>query len=152
MFFCTDPHSESRLPLLSLNIYVPRDERFSHIKFSDFLAYALKSLGQVLIPEISSLVDKTFNEFDTFDDVLSLYEGSIKLPNGLKVRKLKARIPWEMLKELVRDDGERFLKFPTPDVIKGRHDSLPALGIENRESFFQFPSRTTFWVLHKMKL
>ncbi|OWM74248.1 hypothetical protein CDL15_Pgr008562 [Punica granatum] len=113
-----DPYSESRLPLLNLNIYVPRDERFSHIKFSDFLAYALKSLGQVLVPEISSLFDKTFNEFDTFDDVLSLYEGGIKLPNGAKVRKLKASIPWEMLKELARDDGERFLKFPMPDVIK----------------------------------
>ncbi|KAF5952225.1 hypothetical protein HYC85_010169 [Camellia sinensis] len=40
----TDPESESRLALLmSLNIYVPRDERFGHLKMSDFLAYALKS-------------------------------------------------------------------------------------------------------------
>ncbi|KAK4798209.1 hypothetical protein SAY86_030535 [Trapa natans] len=112
----TDPHSESRLnPLLSLNIYVPRDERFSYIKYSDFLAYALKSVGQVLTTEVWSFLD---NEFDTFKDVLSLYEGGIKLPDGPKVQKLKASIPWEMLKELARDDGERLLKFPTPDVIK----------------------------------
>lgn len=115
----TDPNSEKRLPLLSLNIYVPRDERFSHLKFSDFLAYALKSLLQVLHPEITSLCDKTINEFDTFDDVHNLYEGSVKLPNAKTVSKIRDRIPWAMLKELVRNDGERFMKFPIPDVIKG---------------------------------
>ncbi|TXG72010.1 hypothetical protein EZV62_000589 [Acer yangbiense] len=113
-----DPNSESRLPLLSLDIYVPRDERFGHIKFSDFLAYALKSLVQVLLPEITSLCDKTINEFDTFQDVHNLYEGGLKLPSRPTVSKLRDHIPWEMLKELVRNDGERFLKFPMPDVIK----------------------------------
>lgn len=115
----TDPNSERRLPLISLDIYVPRDERFGHLKFSDFLAYALKSLVQILLPEITSLCDKTINEFDSFDDVLNLYEGGIKLPNSQTVSKIRDRIPWEMLKELVRNDGERFLKFPMPDVIKG---------------------------------
>ncbi|XP_057959550.1 probable linoleate 9S-lipoxygenase 5 isoform X2 [Malania oleifera] len=114
----TDPNSESRLPLLSLDIYVPRDERFGHLKMSDFLAYALKSLVQVLLPELKSLCDKTINEFDTLEDVLSLYEGGINLPNGPTFGKFRERIPWEMLKELVRTDGEKFLKFPVPDVIK----------------------------------
>uniref|UniRef100_A0A2P2KIK4 Putative linoleate 9S-lipoxygenase 5 n=1 Tax=Rhizophora mucronata TaxID=61149 RepID=A0A2P2KIK4_RHIMU len=113
-----DPNSESRLPLLSLDIYVPRDERFGHLKFSDFLAWALKSLVQVLLPEITSLCDKTINEFDTFEDVLNLYEGGVRLPSGSSVTKFRDRIPWELLKELVRNDGERFLKFPMPDVIK----------------------------------
>ncbi|KAL4642503.1 hypothetical protein ACB092_02G023500 [Castanea dentata] len=113
-----DPNSESRLPLISLDIYVPRDERFGHLKFSDFLAYALKSLVQILLPELSSLCDKTINEFDSFHDVIKLYEGGVKLPNGHTVSKIRERIPWELLKELVRNDGERFLKFPIPDVIK----------------------------------
>lgn len=115
----TDPNTESRLFLLSLNIYVPRDERFGHVKFSDFLAYALKSLVQILLPELRSLCDKTINEFDTFEDVLNLYEGGIKLPNGPTLKKIRDRVPWELLKELLRSDGERFLKFPMPDVIKG---------------------------------
>ena len=115
----TDPSSESRLPLISLDIYVPRDERFGHLKFSDFLAYALKSLVQILLPELSSLCDKTINEFDSFHDVIKLYEGGVKLPSGHTVSKIRERIPWELLKELVRNDGERFLKFPIPDVIKG---------------------------------
>lgn len=114
----TDPNSEKRLPLLSLDIYVPRDERFGHLKFSDFLAYALKSLVQVLLPELTSLCDKTINEFDTFEDVLRLYEGGLKLPSGHTLSKMRERIPWELLRELARTDGERFLKFPIPAVIK----------------------------------
>ncbi|KAF8089001.1 hypothetical protein N665_0522s0030 [Sinapis alba] len=114
----SDPKSESRLALLNLNIYVPRDERFSHVKFSDFLAYAFKSVTQVLVPEIASLCDKTINEFDSFEDVFHLYDGSIKLANGHTISKLRDIIPWEMFRELVRNDGERFLKFPLPDVLK----------------------------------
>lgn len=114
----TDPNTESRLPLLSLSIYVPRDERFTHIKMSDFLACAVKSLGQILIPELITLCDKTPNEFDNFDDVMKLYEGGINLLGGPKVAKIRDYIPWEMLKELLRNDGQPFLKYPMPDVIK----------------------------------
>ncbi|KAK9992582.1 hypothetical protein SO802_027567 [Lithocarpus litseifolius] len=114
-----DPCSESRLPLLSLDIYVPRDEQFGLLKFSDFLAYALKSLVQILLPKLTSLCDKNFNEFDSFQDVLKLYEGGIKLPNEETTSKIREHIPCELLRELIRNDGERFLKFPVPDVIKG---------------------------------
>ncbi|KAL8162695.1 hypothetical protein V2J09_014184 [Rumex salicifolius] len=113
----SDPNTESRLPLLSLDIYVPRDERFGHLKFSDFLAYALKALVQILVPELKSVCDKTPNEFDTFEDTLDLYEGGFKLSKST-INKLQDRIPWEMLKELVRTDGDGFLRLPMPDVIK----------------------------------
>ncbi|XP_077213720.1 putative linoleate 9S-lipoxygenase 5 [Tasmannia lanceolata] len=114
----TDPKTESRLFLLSLDIYVPRDERFGHIKMSDFLAYALKALVQFLVPELKSLLDATPSEFDTLQDVLNLYEGGIKLPECPAVDAIKNLIPLEMIKELVRTDGERFLKFPMPQVIQ----------------------------------
>ncbi|KAL7105215.1 hypothetical protein ACP275_07G030300 [Erythranthe tilingii] len=113
-----DPNSETRLFLLSLSIYVPRDEKFNQVKFSDFIGYAIKSIGQVFVPEIKAVFDKTINEFDTFQDVLNLYEGGVRLPEGQTLDKIRAHVPWELLKELIRSDGERFLKFPTPDVIK----------------------------------
>nr|POE81553.1 putative linoleate 9s-lipoxygenase 5 [Quercus suber] len=114
----TDPNTESRLELLmSLNIYVPRDERFGHLKLSDFLAYALKSVGQFLKPELESLFDSTPSEFDSFKDVLKLYEGGIKLPDGL-LKDIRDNIPAEMLKEVFPTDGEGLLKYPMPQVIK----------------------------------
>lgn len=118
-----DPNSESRLFLLNLNIYVPRDEQFSHVKFSDFIGYAVKSLGQVIVPEMKAIFDKTFNEFDTLQDVYNLYEGHIKLPAGHSLSKIRECVPWELFRELLRSDGEQFLKLPVPDVIKGRYFS-----------------------------
>ncbi|KAI4345619.1 hypothetical protein L6164_012721 [Bauhinia variegata] len=113
-----DPNSEKRLPLLSLDIYVPRDECFTHLKFSDFLAYSVKSLAQVMLPEVRALFDKTINEFDTFEDVLNIYDGGVKLPSGTTLSKIRERVPYAFVKELIRNDGERFLKFPMPAVIK----------------------------------
>ncbi|KAH0649219.1 hypothetical protein KY290_035173 [Solanum tuberosum] len=85
-----DPKSESRIPfILSLDIYVPRDERFGHLKMSDFLTYALKSIVQFILPELHAL-------FDALTDA----------------------IPLEMIRELLRTDGEGILRFPTPLVIK----------------------------------
>ncbi|CAK8544657.1 unnamed protein product [Lathyrus sativus] len=114
----SDANSESRLKLaMSLDIYVPRDERFGHIKLADFLAYALKAIAQVIQPELESLFDKTPNEFDTFEDVLKLYEGGIKVPEGV-LKGIRDKIPAEMLKEILRTDGEGLLKYPVPQVIK----------------------------------
>ncbi|ESW15232.1 hypothetical protein PHAVU_007G055800 [Phaseolus vulgaris] len=115
----TDAKTESRLHILCVKkVYVPRDEQFGHVKFSDFLAYAVKSVSQVLLPGITSLCDKTPNEFDTFKDVLNIYKGCIKLPSGPAAKKLRELVPFEVMRELIRNDGERFLKFPMPDVIK----------------------------------
>ncbi|PRQ42208.1 putative linoleate 9S-lipoxygenase [Rosa chinensis] len=114
----SDPSSESRIPLLmSLDIYVPRDERFGHLKMSDFLAYALKSIAQFIRPELEAVFDKTPNEFDSFEDVLKLYEGGIPLPEGF-LKDIGDNIPLEMIKEIFRTDGAEFLRFPTPEVIK----------------------------------
>ncbi|KAE8658363.1 Linoleate 9S-lipoxygenase 5 [Hibiscus syriacus] len=115
-----DPKTESRLFLLSLNIHVPRDERFSQVKFSDFIAYTLKSLFQVLVPEIAALCDKTINEFDSFQDVLDLYEGGIKLPSDATIKKIRDCLPSELIRELVRNDDERLMKFPMPALSKDR--------------------------------
>jgi linoleate 9S-lipoxygenase len=101
-----------------LNIYVPRDERFGHVKMSDFLAFALKSIGQFLKPELESVFDRTPNEFDSFQDVLKLYEGGIKLPEAV-LEYIRDNIHAELLKEVFPTDGEGLLKYPMPQVIEG---------------------------------
>eukprot|EP01018_Ginkgo_biloba_P038521 Gb_36878 [translate_table: standard] len=113
----TDLSTETRLPLVSLNIFVPRDERFGHLKMSDFLGYALKSVVQFLVPELKSIFDPPPNEFDSFDDVMKLYSDGIKLPDNPIVEAAKDLIPLELIKELVRTDGEKLLKYPYPQVV-----------------------------------
>ncbi|MCE0481752.1 Arachidonate 5-lipoxygenase [Datura stramonium] len=114
-----DPNSESRIPLLTnLDIYVPRDERFGHVKMSDFLAFSLKSTVQSLLPGFKGLLNNTPNEFDSFEDVLKLYEGGIKLPHGPLLKAITDNIPLEILKQLFHYDGEGLFKYPTPQVIQ----------------------------------
>ena len=79
---------------------------------SDFLANALKSIIQFFLPEFEALCDQIPDEFDTFQDVLKLYEGGIKLPDGRLHDKIKENILLEMLKQLVQTDGEGLSKFP----------------------------------------
>ncbi|KAH7847289.1 hypothetical protein Vadar_024296 [Vaccinium darrowii] len=103
----TDPKTESRLPLLiSVDIYVPRDERFGHLKMSDFLANSLKSIVQFLLPEFEAPCD-THYEFDSFADTLKLYEGGIKLPESPLLDEIKENIPFEMLKDLLQTDDDK---------------------------------------------
>ncbi|KAE8010207.1 hypothetical protein FH972_006597 [Carpinus fangiana] len=112
------PNSESRVKLLmSLSIYVPRDDRFGHLKMSDFLAYGVKSIAQFLKPELESIFDSTPNEFDSFQDLQKLYEGGIKLPGGL-LENIRDNVPAELLKQIFPTDGEGLLKYPMPQVIK----------------------------------
>ncbi|RVX18908.1 Linoleate 9S-lipoxygenase 1 [Vitis vinifera] len=47
-----------------------------------------------------------------FQDVLDLYEGGIKVPEGLYLTKLRTTSLLRCLKELVRTDGEHLFKFP----------------------------------------
>lgn len=115
----TDPNSESRIPLImSLDIYIPRDERFGHLKMSDFLAYGIKALVKSVFPVLNSIFDKTPNEFDSFQDVLNLYEGGLKLPQIDLINQLKEQIPFELIKEIITIDGDALLKFPVPQVIR----------------------------------
>ncbi|XP_042413287.1 probable linoleate 9S-lipoxygenase 5 isoform X1 [Zingiber officinale] len=116
----TDPETESRLPAtMSLDIYVPRDERFGHLKMADFLTYAIKALGQAVLPVLKAICDETPNEFDSFEDVLKLYEGGLPVVNKTLIDELRERIPLEMIRELFRTEGnQRLLKLPLPQVIQ----------------------------------
>jgi linoleate 9S-lipoxygenase len=89
------------------------------VKSSDFLVYILKSASQNVIPQLRSVVTLQLNnpEFNTFEDVRSLYDGGIKLPTDI----LSKISPIPLFKELFRSDGESALKFPPPKVIQGKY-------------------------------
>ena len=100
-------------------MYLPRDERFGHLKSDDFLAYNVRAVVQALPPALGDVVDKTPLEFDTFNDVLDIYQGGIQLPNVPFLKYLVGQIPFPLVKELLRTDGGALLRLPTPSVIKG---------------------------------
>lgn len=86
---------------------------------SDFLAEGLEAILKFLLPEFEALVDDTLDEFDSFEDILNLYNGGIKLPEGHLLDRIRENIPLQFLKELLRSDGEGLFKYSTPQVIEG---------------------------------
>ncbi|XP_023545235.1 linoleate 9S-lipoxygenase 6-like [Cucurbita pepo subsp. pepo] len=113
-----DPSYESRLQsVVGLNIYVPRDENFGHLKMADFLAYSLKSLSSNIKPGLETIVDRTPGEIDNFKQVHDLYDGGFPIPFNV-FRDLTNGLTPPMFKELLRTDGERFLRYPVPHIIK----------------------------------
>lgn len=139
--YMADPKSESRLPMvMSLNMYVPRDERYGHLKMSDFVAYGLKVISQFLIPEMETLFDSSSSvstaRLDSFEDFLNLYEGGIKLSDAAGSLPKNIVDNLELIKELIRSDGEGFLKFPPPMLIKGMYIYFFFLSLSHHISSF----------------
>ncbi|TMX01516.1 hypothetical protein EJD97_024363 [Solanum chilense] len=71
---------------MSFGIYVPRDEKFTPLKMTDFIGIALKVIVQLLIPELESLGNINLNEFNSFEDILKIYGGGINLPDAVLQR------------------------------------------------------------------
>ncbi|CAO2167342.1 unnamed protein product [Urochloa humidicola] len=115
----TDPSCESRLMLLDpRDIYVPRDERFGHIKKSDFYGYTIKALVNAVVPGIRTYVDITPGEYDSFKDVLKVYQGGIKLPKIPGLEEIRKQLPLHLIKDLLPVGGDFLLKHPMPQIIK----------------------------------
>ncbi|MED6118733.1 Lox2p [Stylosanthes scabra] len=97
-------------------VYLPRDEAFGHLKSSDFLTYGLKSVAQDVMPVLTDAFDGNILtlEFDNFAEVDKLYTGGITLPTNF----LSKIAPLPVLKEILRTDGEQFLKYPPPKVMQ----------------------------------
>ncbi|CAN6362945.1 unnamed protein product [Urochloa humidicola] len=114
----TDQNSESRLFLLNLNMYVPRDERMGHLKISDELGYSLKAIIEAILPTIGNFIDDTTTrEFDSFEDILGLYELGPEAPNHPIIGEISKKIPSEFLKSILPNVNKP-LKMPLPDIIK----------------------------------
>ncbi|CAD6228766.1 unnamed protein product [Miscanthus lutarioriparius] len=112
----TDPSSESRLTLTDGDVYVPRDERFGHIKNSDFYGYTIKAFADGLVPILQGYFLGL--EFNSFKDILRLYEGGIKLPDIPALEEFRKQFPLQMVKDLMPAGGDYVLKLPMPKIIK----------------------------------
>ncbi|VAI21638.1 unnamed protein product [Triticum turgidum subsp. durum] len=94
------------------------NDLFGHLKQSDFLGYTLKALVDGIIPAIRTYVDLSPGEFDSFADILKLYEGGIKLPNIPALEEVRKRFPLQLVKDLIPMGGDFLLKLPKPQIIK----------------------------------
>eukprot|EP00250_Pteridium_aquilinum_P000048 c10063_g1_i1 orf=185-2881(-) len=89
--------------------YVPRDERFSPLKMTLFLAASVKCFGQNVLPILRDIVDAS-DHFSDFDEVYELYEGSLR---SIRTPKFKLKNP----------TNGSLITFPPPGVVQGNKES-----------------------------
>ncbi|CAL5195682.1 unnamed protein product [Lathyrus oleraceus] len=112
-----DPKSESR----SGYFYIPRDELLGHVESSDFLVDVFKLVSQNVIPQIRS-VDQP--EFNTFEDVLSLFYGessNFSVPKVIQVDHSAWMTDEEFAREMIAGVNpnviEKLSEFPPESKV-----------------------------------
>ena len=106
------------------DFYVPRDERFGHLKQGDFRENLIKALIKALIPVFHAIFDpvnQTPLEFDSFGDILRMFEGGLPVPDVPLIDEVTDNIPFKLLKDIVgtSKNGKRLIKYSKPHVIQG---------------------------------
>ena len=126
---------------------VPRDERFGHLKMSDFLVQSLKAIVQFLVPELKSLFDSTMNEFNSFKDIKKLFSDGKKFPNNSILEAAKNFIPFELVKEFLTIDGEKLFRYPLPQVIAREYFSCKHVhaSFYSVLDFYEILNNWTYW-------
>ena len=125
-----DPKSESKGPLLDF-YYIPRDEKFDQVKFSDFAAESVRGAQHSLIPTLFDAASKD-KDFESFEEIKALYAkkgAAVDVPNNLVPRTgVPEKIltpgepqPLTFIHEWAFPTGPdtSFLNFPLPDIIAG---------------------------------
>ncbi|THU44469.1 hypothetical protein C4D60_Mb02t07710 [Musa balbisiana] len=111
--------TETRKKVINLDFYVPPDDRFSPVKLSEFISNSIRAIVHFVIPEVKSVFEGSIRNFESFGqmrkDLYSSHRRSIL--EGVVMEKLKALLPEEFIKEVVRVVKENPLKFPIPEVI-----------------------------------
>lgn len=132
-----DPKSESRGQLLAL-FYIPRDEKFDQVKFSDFAADTVRSGQHAILPALRSAVRDQDQEFNNFADIKTLYadKGTPMttpynlIPQGAQVDPATQN-PLTFIHEYAFPTGPdtSLLTFPLPELIAGASSLLSVLAI-----------------------
>ncbi|KAJ4757480.1 Lipoxygenase [Rhynchospora pubera] len=115
-----DGVTETRGNFLNLDYYVPPDDRFSPVKFSEFITSAIQAVIHFVIPEVKSLFQGDINNFRSFEQLKrDLYaeprhSAAFEM---MAMEKLKTIVPDEVYKDVTKSIKKNPAKFPVPQVI-----------------------------------
>jgi linoleate 9S-lipoxygenase len=86
---------------------------------SDFLGYSIKAVVEAVLPTLNTVIDDNPREFDSFEDILGLYEIGPETPNHPLMAAVREKIPSEFLRSLLPNGAhDHPLKMPLPNIIK----------------------------------
>ncbi|KAH9326858.1 hypothetical protein KI387_007036 [Taxus chinensis] len=109
----TDRKFESR-PLPIFQFYIPPDEKFPHLKFSDFGANLVKAFAQNLAPKLKTLFRDQFESLEHVNEIYS--EGLPKLVNNV-MELTQGLVPFQIGKALLNTEDQALINFRRPQVF-----------------------------------
>ncbi|XP_037427188.1 linoleate 9S-lipoxygenase 1-like [Triticum dicoccoides] len=98
-------------------IYPVGSYTYSRVFFANDVSCSVP-ITQGILPAVRTYVDTTPGEFDSFQDIINLYEGGIKLPNVPALEELRKQFPLQLIKDLLPVGGDSLLKLPVPYIIQ----------------------------------
>lgn len=117
-----DRATETRNKFINLDFYVPPDERFSHIKLSEFISNSIQAVVHFVIPELKSLFQGDLLNFESLDQIKKdfYYNERNQVFESMVMEKLKVLLPHDLFKKVSKMIKEKPIKFPVPQVIAGK--------------------------------
>jgi linoleate 9S-lipoxygenase len=86
---------------------------------SDFIGYSVKALIEAVLPTLDTFIDDHPREFDSFEDILGLYETGPEAPNHPLIAAVREKIPSQFLRSILPNGAhDHPLKMPLPNVIR----------------------------------
>jgi hypothetical protein len=112
--------------------YIPRDEKFDQVKFSDFAADTVRSGQHSILPALRGARDKE-HDFNSFGDIQALYApkgtqmpdlGNLTPPGAKPAQQTQD--PLTFIHEYTFPTGPdtSLLTFPLPELIQGAPSPL----------------------------
>ena len=108
--------------MISLDIFVPPDERFSSKKLSDFISSSAQAAVYCLSHEAKQLFQQESDDYNSFDEVHNMFSGNRSRSQeveGWITEKLKNVLPAKLFKEVTDVNKKNPQKFPIPQIIAG---------------------------------
>ncbi|WJX92142.1 Lox2p [Trifolium repens] len=139
----TDPKTESR----SKSFYIPRDELLNQLKSSRTTKNTLKSVSQNDTPQLKALVTVQTNEpeFNSFEDVLLLYDGEspndFPLPKVIQANNTAWMTDEEFTREMIAgvnpNNIKKILEYPPKSKLDSQlyGDNTTTITKEQLESY-----------------
>ncbi|KAM7521900.1 hypothetical protein LguiA_011802 [Lonicera macranthoides] len=113
-----DHLTESRPAAISLDIYVPQDERLSPKRLSEFISNAIEATAHFVLPEAKLLFQDGSGHFKSFNEIRHLFTANrSQVKEGRFVKKVKDLVPEELFKMIQHARIKNPVKFPLPQII-----------------------------------
>lgn len=113
-------HSENVKGMFKIDSCIPPDERFSPQKLLEFVKKVIQATLHFVVSQGGSVSREETNQFKSFSEIKELFSGKkTQEVEEWVIKKLEARLPIEIFKEIKQGFKHYTANFPMPQLFAG---------------------------------